>query len=328
MGRDDFLNDGVILRPGGADVDPARPERTFIISGVGRGGTTMVAALLRAGDVYFGDDVSDLVHEDREIMAALEQHDRAELDRLIALRDARTAVWGFKAPVLTAYLRPADLARFRNPHLILVFRDPAAIAVRHAIAEHESPILTVREAANAMAGLLDLVLDSTVPALLLSYEKAILFPETVVDAVMRFCALPPAPDLRERLLACVRPNDPDYATNARRKFGGKIDALLGGMLFGWCWQEGLFSPIELDVLLDGTVATRVTAGDFREDLAQVGINDGRHGFGVDLAALGANPDTAITVRVTGRSFELGNSGLTLRQLPGFDPAHFASIQTG
>lgn len=62
----------------------------------------------------------------------------------------------------------------------------------------------------------------------------------------------------------------------------------------------------------------VVANVHREDLLLSGIGNGNHGFFVPVEALGASPNAVITVRVTGLTFELGNSGRALAdyQTPG------------
>ena len=47
-------------------------ERTFIVIGLARGGTTMVARLLDAFGVHMGDEADNPVVEDRRIAAAIE----------------------------------------------------------------------------------------------------------------------------------------------------------------------------------------------------------------------------------------------------------------
>lgn len=328
MEREDLVNKGVILRPGKGLPADAGQGRTFIVSGIGRGGTTLVAALLREAGVFLGEQVSDLVHEDYEILDALRTRDPTRLDAFIARRNARGGDWAFKAPVLIAYLQAKDLLRFRNPHLLLVFRDPVAIAVRHGVAEHEDPIPVVGEVAKAMAGMAALVEQSACPALMLSYEKAIMFPEAVVDAVIRFCGFDPGNGLCQRLLARVQPNAETYIATARRDFKGMLDFVWNGTLHGWCWEVGADVPIDVDISLDGTKVATARADLFRSDLQQAGIGGGRHGFSVNLAALGAMPDTRVQVRVSGRTYELNHSGKALRLFPGFTPAAFTGRLAG
>lgn len=315
MASDSLVNKGVIVRPGREPT--AGQARTFIISGIGRGGTTMVAALLREAGVYIGERVSDLVHEDYEFLDALRSRDPAHLDALIAQRNGRGGDWAFKAPTLIGYLQPQDLVRFRNPHLLFVFRDPVAIAVRHGAAEHTDPMAALRDIANASAGMAEFVDNADCPALLMSYEKAILFPDALVDAVTRFCGLEGGADLRERLLQRIKPNAEEYITTARRSFGGSLDFVWNGTLHGWCWEVGSDEPIDVEISLNGETVATVRADQYREDLQQAGIGSGRHGFSVNLAALGATGDEVVTARPSGRTYELPHGGRPFRQFPGF-----------
>jgi hypothetical protein len=312
MGGDDLVNQGVILRPANYVPAQAQQDPTFIVSGIGRGGTTLIASLLREAGLYLGDQVADIVHEDDEILHLLRSRAFDDLDALIARRNARGGPWGFKAPVVQGFFKPSDLARFRNPHLICVFRDPVAIAVRSAMAEQEPVIPYVRESARSMAGLATFAERATCPVLLLSYEKCLLFPATLVDTIMRFCALGIDADLRRRLLIQVNPNDTIYANHARRVFEGMIDTVVGTKLLGWCWQKGSDETFDVDLCLDGRITARTRADQFRGDLQDAGIGNGRHAFAFDLTPFNAGPDTVVTVNMTGKTFELPNGSKPLR----------------
>lgn len=321
MSAGGLVNKGVIFKAG-VPVDPAvtAQGRTFLVSGIGRGGTTMLANVMREALLHnAGSDVAgvDPLHDTMEVVNALRSPGRAQLDAFIARENARFRDWGLKAPVLMGYLEPHELTRFRNPHLLLVFRDPVAIAVRQAKAEFVDALTVVQDFAEATPGLLLLVKGSTCPALLLSYEKAITFPGALVDAVIQFCGFDPGGGLRERLLACVEPNSESYIDSARRAFEGTVDLVWQWKLHGWCWDTKAEYTVDLDIFLDGAKAATVKADVFRADLKDAGVGDGRHGFTVDLASLGAGPDTLVEVRVSGRTFELTNSGRRVRFYPGF-----------
>jgi hypothetical protein len=320
MSAADLVNKGVIFRRG-VPVSPAIAAlgRTFLVSGLGRGGTTMLANLTREALLHkAGRDGAgaDPLHDTFEVLNAL-RSSGVDLDAFIARENARFRDWGLKAPMLAGYLAPHELTRFRNPHLLMVFRDPVAIAVRAAKSESVDVLTALRSNAEATPGLLSLVEGSTCPALLISYEKAITFPDDLVDALIQFCGSDGRSGLRERLLACVEPNSETYIKTARRAFEGMVDLVWQWQLHGWCWDSMGHYPVDLDIFLDGVRAATVRADMFRADLKAAGVGDGRHGFIVDLAALGARPETRVEVRVTDRIFELTNSGRQVRSYPGF-----------
>ena len=47
-----------------------------------------------------------------------------------------------------------DVSLFRNPYLIVMFRDPVAIAERTAIAEYRNALVTMRETLDTQRNLL------------------------------------------------------------------------------------------------------------------------------------------------------------------------------
>ncbi len=133
---DTIFNQGVIT-----SVMPARDrrrgprEKTLLITGLARSGTSMLAALLEAAGIWLGDHVYEPINEDAEITQMLQARDFTRLDALIERQNANTPIWGFKVPDLHLYMQHDELARFRNPHLIAIFRDPVAVAARNAISE-------------------------------------------------------------------------------------------------------------------------------------------------------------------------------------------------
>src|SRR3954464_9324468 len=117
----ELLNAGIITRPG---LKPTGGhEKTLIVSGVGRGGTSLVASVLFHAGVFLGQHLAEAVYEDQEFLLALNGHNRDLLLRLITHRSAAHRTWGFKVPGIHVGLEYRDLSLFRNPHLILVFRD-------------------------------------------------------------------------------------------------------------------------------------------------------------------------------------------------------------
>jgi hypothetical protein len=302
----------MILRSG---TPHAGVPRTFIISGIGRGGTTLAATILRDAGVFVGDHVTEVSVEDLEMLTILQARDTAQLDRLIARRNASGKDWGFKTPHIAAHLKPSDLARFRNPHLIVIFRDPVAITVRHAIAEQVAPVPALQATTEAMHGLAGFVTRATCPALLLSYEKALMFPGDFLDALTRFCDIKLTDELRQRLMSRIRPNADEYINRARRSFAGVIDHLRDGTLSGWCCEIGSSYPVDLDLFCNGIKALTFKADQFRPDLAPAGFGDGNSGFSLDLTPLALSPQTLVQIRVSGRTFELANSGRRLVDYP-------------
>jgi hypothetical protein len=316
---DALVNRGCIVRPGITSPNAAAEGRTYIVSGLARSGTTMVAQALREGGLHLGTHLAELVCEDLELLTILQEDlrgggrhgRRMMLDRAIARRNDERRDWGFKIPNIHGFLRYEDLSRFRNPHLVLIFRDPVAIAVRNGISEFFDLSAALSDTAVAVRSLVAFVESTDCPALLQSYEKALISPEDFVDTLTRFCGLDPEPASRGRMVELVRPNPEAYLHGARRQFAGSVDALHDDVLHGWCCQIDELAPVTLDLFLDGRKVATAEANHFRADLVAAGYGIGNHGFSLDLRPYRPDLAAEVRVRVSGRTFELNNSGRPL-----------------
>jgi hypothetical protein len=310
-GTEDLVNKGVILRPGAPP--PAGAEKTFIVTGRGRGGTSLAASILFHAGIYMGHHLAEAVYEDLEFIEAFHSRNRDLLVRLIASRNAAHPQWGFKTPHLHARLSYQDMGLFRNPHLIVIFRDPVAVAERSALAEYLDPFRAMQESLDALKNLVRFVNNTTAPALLLSYEKALLKPDDFIDAMARFCGIPLDQGQRRILLNAVQPNAEAYIKVARRRFVGRVEHIVDNVLRGWCWEIGSLLPIELDFHLGDEKILTFRAAEFRTDLLEARFANGNHGFSIDLRRFTVDPNQKVQVRITGRDFVLPGSGLMLKE---------------
>ena len=274
----------------------------------------MVAKILRSSGLYVGTEIDDVVCEDNEIAPLLEQPERKRLAALICERNRTHSRWGFKRPSIQDWMRPEDLRMFRNPRLLLTFRDPVAIAQRNTISEYIPERTALQDAAKLLSSVIAFACAVDCPACLISYEKALSSPERLIDGVLDFCQVGAAETIRQELQKLVQPSPEDYLTNAVLRFKGVVDGIRNGTLFGWCLPPFATHRLRLILKVDGQAVKSFNASEFRGDLQEAGMGDGAHGFSVRIDDLPLSNDSAIRVSVEGRSFELKNSGLTVRQL--------------
>jgi len=315
-----ILNRGVIPHiPRSHDADPTAQPRTLIMTGLARSGTSMLADMLRAGGVWQGDHVFEPIIEDAEIGQLLRARDLSRLDALIARRNAMMPVWGFKLPNLHHFLKHSELARFRNPLLLIMYRDPVAVTVRNILSEQAEGIAAIIDATAAMHAMTQFAFATKLPVLFLSYEKALQFGTDFIDSVATFCGIAVDDRQRAAMLDRIEPNRPDYVAIARDVFEGQIEGIVDGRLCGWARNTGRVEPILLDLLIDDRPAATFTAGEFRSDLMMAGLGNGSHAFFVDLGGFVLSDASVIRVRVNRRTVELPNSGLTLREMRALRP---------
>jgi len=312
---DAILNYGVIARAAPMRGRRRTPrEKTLIITGLARSGTSMVAALLLEAGISLGEHVYAPINEDAEIAQMLRARDLSRLDTLIARQNARAPVWGFKMPDLHHFLQHDELERFRNPHLIVIHRDPVAVAVRNALSEQVDGLQAAIETTAAMHSLVQFVRATRVPFLLLSYEKALLFPSVFIESLLGFCGIEVDDARRRSMLEQVQPNRAQYVLTSKRAFEGIVEGVAEGSLYGWARHIGELAPVLLDILVDERLTLIVQAGDFRADLLAAGMGNGNHGFFVDLAGYDVTDASVIRVRVSRRAVELTNSGKSFSEL--------------
>jgi hypothetical protein len=305
-------NSGVITRNAEQAGDEA--SRTLIVTGVARSGTSMLSAVLQTAGFFMGEHLYSIVGEDAEMLAILQAGNETLLRNLIQDRNSKHQNWGFKIPNLHVYMTVRQLSWFRNPYLIVICRDPVAVAVRNALSEHYDPLESFQSTAHALSAFGAFAQAAPCPVLMLSYEKAITAPGQTLEALLSFCGITPDPDLKLALLQAIRPNNPDYLAVANSEYRGFVDSFRNGKLLGWCWRVGSLAPVLVDIYADDVLLTSVIADQYRADLADNQIGNGNHSFIADLSACDLNTDTVLRVRVRDRTVELRGSGRRIHDI--------------
>ena len=299
--RNPDRNNGLIIRHA---VGTDRSERTFIVSGLARSGTSMVARALHTAGVFLGSTLDDIVFEDLEIAEAIESGDRDRLKRLIARRDRLQPVWGFKRPHLHQWADLELLKLFRNPRLVLTYRDPVAIATRNRISEHIDELSGLRSALDEMRLMTELFSDMAYPMLMVSYEKAVGARAHFIQMLLEFTGLTVDHATRLAMVNSVEAERDAYLEAARRKFEGYVDSCDRGRIVGWCRQVGSATPLTVDVFVERRLVATSAANVHRADLAAAGYGNGDHGFEVAIDVPSSTSPPKVEVFVHGRMFKL------------------------
>lgn len=182
--------------------------RTYVVVGAPRGGTSMCAGALRIAGVPMGVDIIDHNNEDRDFLAHRgdvaifeEAEARAKyvalVKGLISTRSQSHEVWGWKDPVSSLYL-DSVLGDLRNPHLIFVTRDIAAISMREWFALPRSNLSSaspyfyfdhLERSLSLYSRAVRIVKESGAPALILSYERSLRYPEDFAHRILAFTGM-------------------------------------------------------------------------------------------------------------------------------------------
>ncbi|MGX1497667.1 hypothetical protein ACSSV1_002703 [Labrenzia sp. MBR-25] len=225
-----FINDGFTVL-NGTKLD-SEQKATFITVGVARSGTSMIGAVLRKFNVFLGDKADDAVFEDLCLSNALETGDTKRLDQIIDDYNARHQLWGFKRPE-SFDLLPQTLNRFRNPRLIVMMRDPAAVAKRNEVSMHTDFLGQLRRAAERTMDLVRFVEAIKCPALVISYEKALAAPDRLVEKLAEFCGVQLDDSLKAAALSTIQNGPETYLRNSRVWYEGQFFGTVDGVAQGW-----------------------------------------------------------------------------------------------
>lgn len=175
----------------------AEAQRTIVVLGVERGGTSMVAGVLRALGVDLGRRAG-LNHEDPLFLRDGERH----LRRVIAQRNEEADVWGFKMPKAVFHL---DLLEetLRNPYYVIVHRNLAAIADSWQQRGAGSYLDTLDRALEYHTRLNAHCRKTSRPVMLVNYERAAKDPAAMVEELTAFLALTPGEEELRRAESMV-----------------------------------------------------------------------------------------------------------------------------
>jgi hypothetical protein len=141
--------------------------RTYVVFGVMRGGTTMVAGVMRALGIPMGGEINEDNQESAEFV------DRP-IDQMVGAIEAHNEanpVWGWKYPNAADYVDRL-WPHLRNPHLICVFRDSVANGQGLNRWHPLGLIQGVQEGLMRQQRNINLIALRNCPSILISYEKA------------------------------------------------------------------------------------------------------------------------------------------------------------
>lgn len=283
-------------------------ERTIIVLGVARSGTSMIAAALTSLGIPMGAGKESIVYEDIELARAMELKDLELLKSIIRARNSKHAVWGFKRPSASAQM--ARIARlFRNPRFVVVFRDIFAIAVRNRISVSANLYNDMQSSLTQYGKILSFIQTSQFPTMLVSYEKALARREPFVRALSEFVGI-----YEERLIndaiSSVEPEPLRYLQNARlTNVTGVLDPLTKNKIGGWAKPSNGDHFITVELYINGSKTMELSANLFRLDLKEKGMHaTGNCGFLFDLTGKSDLKDgDIVSVRPKGEMRELNSS---------------------
>lgn len=296
MELNSLTNKGVVL----AQPSLSGAQKTIVVVGVARGGTSIVAGSLKHLGIFMGN-ANDPVFEDTRLSLAFEKQSKEKFESVIADYNNKHDVWAWKRPSsLNDLSRIAK--KLRNPHFVFVFRDMLSVANRNKISMKHGVIGSLEAAFNDYKKIVSFIKKTSHPALLVSSEKAVKHKKEFIDSLIDFSGLQPTAEQVEQAGAFISPEPTSYLKISRiDRVTGWLDTkkLQTGLLFGWAYQTHNKAAVNLSVYVNDKLLKTIPASEFCKDFKEKIHPSGECAFTLNLTELGVTPDDLIEVKAEG-----------------------------
>ncbi|MEQ8267716.1 MAG: hypothetical protein RH982_11000 [Parvibaculum sp.] len=187
-------------------------RRTYVVLGVERGGTSMVAGVIRALGVNMGVKAG-LNHEDPRFIT----EDFEKQSRIIRQNNKQNDVWGFKVPKAALSL-DFYAEHLRNPYYVVVYRNIAAIADSWHQRGTGSYLGAIERTVRYYAAISDFMQKTNRPLLIVNYERATEMREQTVASLASFVGVEPDGEMTDRCVEMITGDGKGYVNLPEHHF--------------------------------------------------------------------------------------------------------------
>jgi len=260
------------------DGNSEKEEKTLIVLGVARGGTSLIAGSLAQMGVYMGS-AGKPVFEDVRLANAFEKRNFKEAKRIIEEYNRSHAVWGFKRPSSISYAK--RLVKYtRNPVLLIIFKDLFAIANRNRISMKLGLIPGLNKAMKDYSDIIRIINRRYCDMYLFSYEKVMNNKTLLIEELAKVASVECTEEVMKKVSDFIEPDSPHYLKNTRiNRVSGKVDRHAGNVVSGWATISHRKKAAEVELHINGACIQTTTADLDRPDIKAAGLHPtGRCGF--------------------------------------------------
>lgn len=217
-----IFNSGLIMLNGNKNLEEL--DKTILIIGQARAGSTMVSSVINQMGIPVGKDYGP-VHEDNDLGKYVKDLTNGNLSKAfikeIRKRNNLHEKWCWKRPDMYNFI-DVFINQIRNPCLIAIFRDPVSITSRNQISlsmqknSLDDCLKSFHDTLDDQKKILEKINNLKLPSLLISYEKAISNPTHFISELKKFVGCEEIESTSAELLSIISPNHPGYALRARK----------------------------------------------------------------------------------------------------------------
>ena len=258
-------------------------DKTIVVMGPARSGTTMVAQILVTLGLYMGEcDVN--LYEDIPIRRAIRERNMKQFRKVVSERNKSYQTWGWKYPESVEVLEEIRKT-VRNPFFIFTFRDPLATSLRNLISGNPDLDLlkTMQDALNYMTAMTSQIAQTKVPCLPVSYEKALSKPRKLVEKISEFLDFPiQEPHILDAVDQVNPTNNRYLMADQSKRYRGRLDGVNWNQAWGWAFDAEAKESLEVVLKINDKAIYTGKPERYRKGLHEMGFGDGKCGFQISI----------------------------------------------
>ncbi len=249
----------------------SKEQKTLIVLGVARGGTSLLAGSLATMGVYSGA-ANKPVYEDLDLAHAFENHKYiyTKAKRIIKKYNDEHHIWAFKRPASIDYIE--QLIKYtRNPVLLIIFKDIFSIANRNKISMKLGLVPGLNKALKDYADLVNIIDKRYCDMHLFSYEKVMLNKELLTKELCKIASVELTEEIMNSVSDFIEPDSQEYLQKTRiNRVIGRMDHLSATKATGWVAITNAAKPITVQLYSNNEKIAETIADLMRTDVKQAG----------------------------------------------------------
>jgi hypothetical protein len=281
-------------------------QKTIIVIGTARGGTSMIAGILYHLGIPMGG-ATEPVFEDVRLASAFETENEERIKKIVDEYNS-SPIWAYKRPASVNYL--LQLANsVRNPHFVFIFRDILSIANRNSISMGSNVISAMDDALNDYGKIMKFISENNFPFLMCSSEKTNLYPQQVVEALIDFTDITVSKEVVSAAVNFIDPESSEYLNASRiTRSHGQIGQVKNNVIRGWAAWFYRDDATTVQVYVNDVLVAEKVADEFRPHLAnEPKTRKGYCGYSIDVSHADLNKGDELIVKVKSDVMQLKNS---------------------
>ena len=273
-------------------------EKTIIVLGIARGGTSLVAGTLDHLGVFGGDKSKQPVFEDVRLADAFENNTE-NFNDIIEEYNSKHDIWYFKRPKAIDYSEKLDKI-FSNPLYLIIFKDIFSVSNRNSISMQSDVVHGLKKAYEDYGKLVSFISSNNLNAFLLSYEKIMQNKEDFVDILVSVIGEDSVTtEQKESALKFIEPNPSEYLNASRITRGvGRIGLVGKTKIIGWGKRMYSDEPVIVELYINNVFFQETLANEYRQNVFEEGKHPTGHcGYSFDLTENPLNDGDIVSAKI-------------------------------